>query len=427
MKATTVEGIGRSYGRSVCTALLALLLAACGGGGGDSSNSVPTSVTGSVNGTVTDSDSNPIVGATVSYSGASNVSTTTGANGSFSLDGVVVSGLSVAGGNSITLVIDTSTTASTAVKYMNATIQVSPKAQVLPGNPPTFLSKFTVEAGTIQIPAMATTITGVLRDSASGSGISGNALGLTYEGSELSYTIATGVTVNLQPPGIPSVTTGSDGSFSIPQVYNDSCVRLTSADYQLISASGSIANCSPPPSADSSALTFSTTSAVKDTGGVNGSIALNNVTAQAFAQGDTTPPYVTKVEGAFDSTSNPEPLESSVTGVCPGGEIVVDFSEPMEADLDTSNVRVLSGSSTPLTLQSVTLGNNDTQLSICTGSALAVGSAFFVQIQREALKDQSSNQNGIVDNPGIAYDSFATTTSGAQVLNLNLKTTAPSF
>lgn len=408
--------------------LVTAVLGACGGGG--SSSTAPTGFTGTASGTVTDSSGNAISNAVVSYTGTPAVSTTTNSAGQFALSGIQVSAISVGNGSPISFQVVPPTG---AVKYMTATVNAIPKAQLSPGATPSVSSTFSLNLGTIQIPAMAIAVTGTLRDSSTGAAISGVQLAMAFVATNFTKTTApTGVTIALNPSSISPVTTAADGSFAFRQVYNDSCVRMNMLNYAI--SDGSAPTCAGlQTSSDGNSLQLSTVTAVKSEDQINGVLQLSTVSAQAFSSGDTIPPVVTQVDNALDSGSSPSPLASSVTGVCQtlsdgtvSGGLIVDFSEPMLSGVTTSNVKIVSGSlSAPVTqpLQSVQFINNNTQLQICTAAALPVPSNIFVEIMREVLKDQSSNQNGIALNQSIAYDSFATI-NGVPVLLLTLATTS---
>ncbi len=235
---------------------------------GNKANSVTTSTTtaaigsngvattapkGSVQGIVQDTNGNPIPGATVHIG---NRTTTTSSGGTYQLDNVAVSGITITGdgaylGGAISVVI------VPPAGYLGAVVTVNSSALIDDGrsdqgtteetgtaNTNRFVDGFTAEAGAAVLPAVGengSTITGVLRDNVTNEAIANQTLNLelkdvnggnhTTGTNALSYT-----TLSYQ------VTTDATGNFTITGAPNDSDLTFVVGGYTVNSVDANVYN-----------------------------------------------------------------------------------------------------------------------------------------------------------------------------------------
>jgi hypothetical protein len=364
----------------------------------------PGILTGTITGTIQDTDGHAIAGVTIRYAGAGEtgaaLTATTNADGQFSMPGVTVTGVSGTGvdaGNDangpITLAIDAPT------GYMDATAQVSPTAQSTGtvGGGTVFLDNFNVGIGVVKLPALASSIKGVLRNSATGAAVGGASVSLDFTGVEFTQNgSTTGVATSYDSGIFVPVPTAADGSFTLSQVYNDSCVQLAVSGYAIAGISGSA-----PPCPMAGAATDPNTVNLR-TSNASAPVQLATVSVTAFTSSDTLPPTVASVDGVVDPTQAQARLESSVTTT-----FNVRFSETLQALLDTGDVYAVLGAapnqtSARVSKAELTGGNTAT---ITLESALPANTPVELHIAREALKDVAGN--GVADAPALAYDSLS--------------------
>ena len=169
---------------------MALALTGCMSPDEDDTPNEVTTLSGTVTGTVLDSNGSPIEGVVVRYTGAvvkAAVSAVTNDAGQFELPGVVVSGTSGIGANDangpITLVLDTG---ELEMPHMGATVRVSPDADVIanPGDAPVFINNFNVDTGPVRLPALNTEVRGTVRNAETGAAVSGVQVTLEFQGVE---------------------------------------------------------------------------------------------------------------------------------------------------------------------------------------------------------------------------------------------------
>ncbi|WP_428310885.1 hypothetical protein [Hydrocarboniphaga sp.] len=378
-----------------------LLLSACSSPDDDGDPTQVSDLTGTITGTIQDTDGHAIANATIRYAGASDsgspLSATTNADGQFSMPGVTVTG--VAG----TTVNDANGPITLAIVppagYMGATIQASPIAQSTGtvGGGTVFIDDFNVGVGVVKLPALASTVSGTLRSSATGSPVAGASVSLDFVGVEFVQDgTTTGVATTYDSGSFLPVTSNADGSFSLASVYNDSCVKLAVNGYAIGSVSGSAPPCPTAGAAsDTNTLNLRTSDA-------NTPVLLASVAVTPFTSADTVPPTVSSVDGVIDPTQTPAQLESSVTRT-----FAIHFSETLQADLlSASNVYVVLGSGTNATATPVSgVALNGSLVTITLQNALPASTAVTVHIAREALKDTAGN--GVADAGALAYDSLS--------------------
>ncbi len=392
-----------SWRRLVLAMAAASVLAACTSPDDDDSPTEVTSLTGTITGTILDSNGTALAGVTVRYTGSgedgATLTATTNEIGQFSMPGVTVTGVAGTSINDANGPITLSLVPPAG--YMSATVNVTPEAQTTGsvGGGTIFIDNFNVGMGTVKLPALNTGLSGVLRDSSTGSAVAGASLRLDFKGVEFDQDGATnGVAATYDSGANLSTTSAADGSFSFTGIYADACVQLRAVNLSIQSITGASAPCSVNgASTDSTALNLATT----DDGGV---INLANVSVSTFVSGDTVAPYVASVDGVVDPSITPAQLESSV-----GTTFNVRFSEGMNSELlDASQVTVTTGTAPNLSsvgVASAGMQNGNTAV-ITLASALPASTRVTISITRQSLKDLAGN--GIADSSGVAYDSLTT-------------------
>lgn len=393
---------GRSALRSLVLLSVSatLLLSACSSPDDDNDPTQVSDLTGTITGTIQDTDGHAIAGATIRYAGASEsgsaLTATTNADGQFSMPGVTVTGISGTTANDangpITLAI------APPAGYMSATIQASPIAQSTGtvGGGTVFIDDFNVGVGVVKLPALASAVSGTLRSSATGSPVAGASVSLDFVGVEFSQDgTTTGVATTYDSSGLAPVTSGTDGSFAISSVYNDACVRLAVSGYAISGISGA----QPPCTTNST----DTTKVNLRTSDASNPLLLATVSVSVPTSGDTVPPVVASVDGVVDASQTPAQLESSV-----GTVLKLHFSEAMaNTGLDASSVFVVLGnapSQTQAAVSSAALAGNT--LTVTLASALPASTRVELHVLRQSLKDAAANGITVSSTDAVAYDSL---------------------
>lgn len=370
-----------------------------------------SSLTGTITGTILDTNGSPVVGATVRYTGSgaddATLSATTNDIGQFEMPGVTVSGVAGAAVNDANGPITLAVIPPTG--YMGATINVSPQAQATGsvGGGTVFIDDFNIGVGSIKLPALNTTLVGVLRDASSGAPLPATSLRLDFKGVEFDQDGSqTGVASTYDSGGNRVTTSGDDGRFTFSNVYADACVQLSAPGLAITAISGSAPACATSgTSSDPKAVNLATTTGEGDT------IDLANVSASRNVSGDTLAPFVTSVEGVIDANASPAPLESSVTQT-----LRVHFSESLQGALiDASDVSVAVGSPpVAVAVDSVTLEGGSTVV-IRTVNPLPANTLLTISLLRSEFKDGSGN--AAADGSLVAFDS-----NNGQYVVLSLQT-----
>ena len=307
---------------------------------GNKANSVTTSTTtaaigsngvattapkGSVQGIVQDTNGNPIAGATVHIG---NRTTTTSFGGTYQLDNVAVSGITITGdgaylGGAISVVI------VPPAGYLGAVVTVNSSALIDDGrsdqgtteetgtaNTNRFVDGFTAEAGAAVLPAVGengSTITGVLRDNVTNEAIANQTLNLelkdvnggnhTTGTNALSYT-----TLSYQ------VTTDATGNFTITGAPNDSDLTFVVGGYTVNSVDANVYN-----------VTGVSTDDEIET------IHVGNVFVTEIPNEDNARPFIVAIEEAATNGARAK-LNDDVTNV-----LTVHFSETIQTSMIDSN------------------------------------------------------------------------------------------
>lgn len=422
------------------------------------SNDYVEEATGTVVGTVVDNNGNPISGATVyipdgavagedeeeeaaavALSGMKSAqagakaasykySVVTDAAGQFSIDNVKVRNVengnvaNETGNGLVTLFVDAPD------GYFDLNIILDNEAQVvasgggIAGGNVTgdfFVDGFVADAGVVATPATTSTVTGTLRNSATGAPIGGKNLTLDFSSFSPDQLVGNGVEISYASGAIMVTATDPvDGTFAFSGVADDSCYTLAASGYSL---SGASTGCSGFPSVGTGVEGGNTT-------------ALGRVNAVSNADGgDQTPVAVSRVAGVVDQTALVGALTASVTGV-DDAAIKISFSEAIAASSAT-NVRVTTkapaagqvcgnGSSETLIPSTATLDTAAAMLTVETASALPVDRQVCVYIDKSLVTDVAGNAlvGDLVGGDPTADISVEFAVDGPQDVVLNLKT-----
>ena len=385
---------------------MALALTGCMSPDEDDTPNEVTTLSGTVTGTVLDSNGSPIEGVVVRYTGAvvkAAVSAVTNDAGQFELPGVVVSGTSGIGANDangpITLVLDTG---ELEMPHMGATVRVSPDADVIanPGDDPVFINNFNVDTGPVRLPALNTEVRGTVRNAETGAAVSGVQVTLEFQGVEFDQDGNVGVAATYDSGANRTATTDSAGLFSFTGVYADSCVRVAVGGHEIVTTSASLPSCTEldHEPTDASSISFATT----NDGGV---MDLATVTVDPYPNGDGIPPHVESTDGVVDDSVSPAPLASRIDGVAPNG-FVVEFSEALQPGMDADDALVLIGEAPTQTTVAVAAATvSGSTVTVETDAALPAGERVQLWLAREALLDSAGNI--AAPSTDVAYDSLS--------------------
>lgn len=405
--------------RWVLMALLASSLIACESPDDPEPTLEVEDLSGTITGTILDSDGDPIAGVQVHYTGSTSsgqtasVSSTTNAQGQFALEGVVVAGTQADRESPLTLYLQP------PAGYLSGTVAVAPQAQVVGGigNDQTiFLDDFNVDTGPVKLPALATTITGFLRDTGTGSPLSAQ-VSAEFIMVAFEQIDTTGIALTYGSASIEATVSDEDtGAFTLSGVVDDACIRVFVNGYSIDSLSGSAPPCLiDEVTDDPNALELKTNTS---------SITLANVYVTPYEVQDTVAPFVSRVIGVVDPSTNPAALNASITGESIDSGLRIVFSESMDFEPLPANVVLLLGSGAGITSQTpsgIVASGSDT-LIVTTDDPLPAGTPVTVQFARGELMDRSGNL--IALNGAIAYDEFAGGSN--QYFELNLLTFEPS-
>lgn len=234
--------------------VLSLGLAACGDSDGDVSTatsqntadaSQPTEVkqqaTGSIQGSVFDTNGHPVVGATVTTSGKT---ATTDASGSYLFDDVQVTNVAGADGAGdgeagtahlpfVIVIQAPEGYASTATVNVTPNAQVDAENQNTVGTPlTTFIDGFLAQAGTAIMPKKDSVIEGWIRNVDTGEATEGAFLSIDY--TDLSPTVVEGGANVALSGDLKTTTTNAEGYYRFEGAYNDAVYQIAIQDHNFV-------------------------------------------------------------------------------------------------------------------------------------------------------------------------------------------------
>ena len=362
-----------------------------------------TSPTGTITGTVTDTDGNFLSGVTVAVAGES---TTTDSNGQYVFSDIAVTQ---------TVELDDediysqylSVSISPGSGYLSATVTVLPTAQLLETSSDddddsttttTFIDGYIAQAGTAVLPPLTVEASGTLRDSDSAEAISSVTVGARV-------TSVNGVDTSQEQDGVSTsysstlitATTDSDGKFTLSNLPQDSELQLVVSSYDI--------------DTDQSDDTIDTTD-------YNDSVdlALGNLYVTEADTSDSVAPYVSEVDEVIAQSASTGMLNDDVTNT-----LTITFSEDIDSDYfdsDDNSVVVRNvDDSTYETVSSATL--SDDVLTITLEEDVVEGNTYNVLLLKADLLDLAGN--AIETGSDVGYDSDLTTSTGSEYLKLTLQ------
>ncbi|MBX6420296.1 MAG: hypothetical protein IRZ06_04705 [Nevskia sp.] len=430
--------------------------------------------TGTVVGVVEDNNGHPIQGATVAIpdgatacgsSGGSSAkallksltsaktikvhgksvpvkaSVTTDAAGQFSIPNVTVTNVANSSGSftgHLPLDLVVVGPSGGSVSYVGATVEVNPQAQVVGDLPPfssdtnpalIFVQGFTANTGVVQLPAMTTTVKGILRDTTSGTPVATQSVTLDFLAFTPDNGFAEGVVVTYDQP-LLNTTTGSDGSFEFDNVADDSCFRLAVAGWSVSPVNEPAGfDCEDADASDPNSFSFSTINESAH------SVLLGQISSTSLSDvGDTVPPFVYRVAGVTNpplhtpvgnppipcggdgclESGSPGMLTTATTGQG-ANDIQVFFDEALSPTSAASSVQVTArtigagacgSSDTETLLPSTATFASSTQLNIDTTNPLPAGKQICIYLPVGSFTDLAGNF--LTSGLGVGFDSLVT-------------------
>ncbi len=360
--------------------------------------------TGTVIGVVQDTNGNPIKGAKVVLGGKT---TSTNIGGQYQFNNVAVTNVAgisddTANASNIQLTI-IPPAKNDGLRYLGATVTVYAEAQIdgqendestasdQTGNQvTTFIDGFTASAGTAVLPRLNATVTGVLRDNNTGEIIANQEVALDFEstaaqqqqqghdGISASYATYTYYTM-----------TGTDGSFTITDVPNDSCLRFVVGNYTVNGADYN--SCS-----SGDVLTNDEVQVVN----------VEDLWVTPHTGGDDINPFVAMVSGVIPDS---KVLDKGVDGTA---GITITFTEALAATSDGEYLLEVVDTTNQafITLSSVSFAADGRSVTFTTASPLPEGVELDVNLARADFIDLAGN--AIVDGDRAnTIDPFGATVS----------------
>lgn len=252
LKVFKTPSLGRRLATATIVAFAGLGLAGCGddtsltsnNSGGNTSNAQPK---GDLTGTVIDTNSTPIPGATVNVAG---LTTTTDAQGQWRINNVPVvntednSGTPDVDGEGIALTV----VITPPTGYLGGIAEITPEAQTVSSqneqssgdnsegqtNPQLlWLDGYLVSTGPIALPKLAATVKILsVKDAASGTPIAGGKVALDFNSTNSGLNDETNAGINFQPTGISfNGTLDANGSITFTALPENSSLNLLIEDY----------------------------------------------------------------------------------------------------------------------------------------------------------------------------------------------------
>jgi hypothetical protein len=374
---------------SVATAtILATGFAGCGDTTSQSSQTAGSiqAVKGTVIGQVTDTNGQPIVGASVTLAGQTS---TTTATGTYTFENVTTTGTSDDTGNT-----DDLSVIITAANHLGATVTVSTTANLTQG--------FIAEAGNAVLPALTATVTGRLVADGTLGAISNTEIALdfisTNEGitdTDAQDNAKAGATTKYAVETY-KIKTEADGSFTINNVPADSTLRFVSGNY--------IFNSIDENTVDSNVTTRDEVAVV----------AVGLVRVTPITTIDNIRPYVVNVQSTIGGTTT---LDKGVLGFTT--PFVLDLSEAIGSTLDATSVTLFNEDTKKYIPVTVSLNATKTQLTVQTDADLAENTNFTIALISNDFKDTAGNALSAQLADGNAT---IETTSNATSLNIAIET-----
>jgi len=388
-----------------------------------------TNPKGSVVGNVQDTNGNPLAGVTVGIAGQT---TTTDALGNYRFANVGVT--NAAGADASIGHDDLLVTVAAPTGYLGAYVRVDPNAQIDGSNAnevrenttTLFIDGFVAQAGTAVLPALSSTVTGILRNNTTHEPIPGMLVTL-----DLEEVGDNGTGQNDHDQGVDhddvdagyqtfayTATTNPDGSFTIFNVPADSELRIEVEGHEV---NGQSYN----------GNTVATSHVHVNTNDEDTTANVGNLLVTPHSQIDDAAPYVISVVGVQDQQATPGQFNDDLDGTAATGSIVINFSEAMaSAEVDANSVVVYDTTNAVyIVVTSATMAADNRSMTIETTSAIPEGATFDVNMLRADFQDLAGNNIDDIDGPNstplddVNFDSvFTSAANGSDIYRLTLRT-----
>jgi len=379
-------------------------------------------------GIVQDTNGNPVVGARVSIGAASAV---TDANGAYSIPNVAVTGFTGNAGGATAQPIQVSivpASSDAGVKYLAATVSVTPQASTIVqsidgatnNTEDALLAIITtdglaVSAGVTVVPALESTVTGVLRNDATGEILANTVIGLEVlevngVGQQQQQNNGVGTSYGV---GIYQAATDAEGRFTFANLPVDTDFDIAVEGWTVnVLTGGNPGNVG--------AGTFATTPEV--TVQNIGTLFVDEITSQ-----DTIAPFVTHVTGVVVNAATGL-LNDDLDGT---QGLTVHFSEPLQSLVDSNSVYVYNTTAKAVVaLQGQpVLSADGRSVTITTASPIPANNTFEIYLNKMDFQDIADNALDAAvlvtfkGQPTPAYDANVTL-GNSNSLKLTLKTFA---
>ena len=355
------------------------------------------SPTGTVMGTVVDTNGNPVVGATV-YAGKQSAITTEG--GTYQLSNVPVTGLEItdkglAFGGQVRLTIVPPT------GFLGAIVTVAPTAvidngrsdqgtseETGAGSTNYFIDGFTAVAGHAVLPAigdLGATITGVLRDNETGAPIANQSINLELKDVNGSAHTGDGDAISYTSVSYPA-TTDASGQFTIVGAPNDS-------DLTFIVGGHTVTEVDANDYLNTGVITNDEVEAIH----------VGNVYARIITNEDNKPPFVTAI-GEVATNSARGKLHDDTDKV-----LTLHFSEPLQTDMvDTNSVRIYDLDANGYITVNAEVASDGRSMTLTASTDFNAGAKLDLYLLKVDFQDQANNQlaedQQATNVNAIAYD-----------------------
>lgn len=374
-------------------------------------------------GLVQDTNGNPVVGARVSIGSAA---ATTDANGAYAISNVPVTGFT--GGTDAETPVAIQVSIKPATGYLSATVSVSPQAstiiQTVAGDDTNtedaLLAIVTtdglaVSAGITVVPALESTVTGVLRDEETGEVVADTVIGLELlevndvdqqqkqnNGSGTSYGVAS-----------YQAATDANGVFTFTNLPVDS-------DFDIAIEGWTFDDLTGGNEGNANSGEFATTPEVTIQN-------IGTITANLITSSDDVAPFVTSVNGVVVNAATGV-LNDDLDGT---QGLTINFSEPLQQIVDANSIYVYNTTlNEVIAVDTFDLSADGNSLTITTTNPIAQDQTFEIYLSVVDFQDAADNSLVAVAAAPVfqgdatpSYDTAAGVTSVGTV-KLTLKTFA---
>lgn len=342
-------------------------------------------------GIVQDTNGNPVAGARVSIG---SITATTDANGAYALANVAVTGFTAGDEGQAATPIQVSIVPANpadGTKYLAATVAVTPKASTViktangtsANTEDALLAIITtdglaVSAGVTVVPALGSTVKGILRDNTTGLTLANAVIGFEMVGVK---GIAQQQTQNNAGAGTSygvgkfQVATDASGAFEIANLPEDTDFTISVENWNYHGLAGGNTGATSIGGAR-----FATTAEVVKQN-------IGTITVDPIVSNDNIEPFVTSVNGVI-SNVDPALLNDDLNGT---QGFVVNFSEPMQAIVDANSVYAYNETKKErIAVTSATLAADARSVNVVT-AAIPAGDVFSLYLNAVDFQDVAGN------------------------------------